>query len=368
MVVAPLDSPAKPPLQRIAALDWARANLFSNWWNTLLTLAAGYVVVAGAASLISWGVANAVWSGSPQACQAAATQGGACWAAVTENMRFIFFGRYDYHEQWRAFVAMIVLCAMLLLSTRRAAWKPWLLPAWGAAIIVIGVLMYGGVFGLRFVSQNDWGGLPLTLMLSAIGLVFAFPLGVVLALGRRSNLPIIRVMCVTYIELIRGVPLITVLFMASVMFPLFLPAGSGAWFENLWRAQVAIILFIGAYLAEVVRGGLQAIPKGQYEAADALGLGYWQKTRLIILPQALKISIPPLVNTFIGAFKDTSLVVFVGLFDLLNSAKNAIKEPMWRVYYVEIYFFVALIYFVFCFLMSKYSQKLEKDLAKGVRR
>ncbi|NNG04830.1 MAG: amino acid ABC transporter permease [Inquilinus sp.] len=219
---------------------------------------------------------------------------------------------------------------------------------------------------ISFVPNTNWGGLPLTLGLSVIGLVVAFPLSLLLALGRRSDMPAVKTICVGFIEIIRGVPLITVLFMASVMFPLFLP--TGITIDKLLRAQVAMIIFSAAYLAEVVRGGLQAIPTGQFEAADSLGLGYWQKMRLIILPQALKISIPPMVNTFIGFFKDTSLVIIIGLFDLLGTAKAALTDPAWRGFYKEAYLFVALLYFSFCFFMSRYSQYLEKKLNTGHRR
>jgi general L-amino acid transport system permease protein len=233
----------------------------------------------------------------------------------------------------------------------------WLL---GLAISL--ALMRGGVFGLVPVGTDLWNGLPLTLFLAVVGLAGAFPLAILLALGRRSTFPLIRVISITYIELIRGVPLITVLFMASVMLPLFLPAGVNI--DNFLRALIALMLFYAAYLAEVMRGGLQAIPHGQDEAADALGLGYWKKMRLIILPQALTIAIPPLVNTFIAAFKDTTLVTIVGLFDLLATAGNAITDPAWRGFYVEAYVFVAAIYFVFCFFMSRYSRYLERSLQR----
>jgi general L-amino acid transport system permease protein len=216
------------------------------------------------------------------------------------------------------------------------------------------------------VNQERWGGLPITLILSTFGLAFAFPLAILVALGRRSSLPAVKIICVLYVELIRGVPLISLLFMASVVFPLFLPEGLNI--DKLLRAQVAVILFTGAYLAEVVRGGLQALPRGQYEAAEALGLSYWQKTGLIILPQALRLVIPPLVNTFIGFFKDTSLVLIIGIYDLTNAAKTAIIEPAWVGFGPEIYLFVGLIYLIFCFAMSKYSQGLEADLGRHRRR
>jgi general L-amino acid transport system permease protein len=223
------------------------------------------------------------------------------------------------------------------------------------------------VLGMTYVPQDSWGGLPITLILSTFGLALSFPLAVLVALGRRSTqLPAVKALCVLYVELIRGVPLITLLFMASVMFPLFMPEGFNP--DKLLRAQVAIILFAAAYLAEVVRGGLQALPKGQYEAADALGLSYWKKTGLIILPQALRLVIPPLVNTFIGFFKDTSLVLIIGIFDLLQSGKVAITDPVWQAYSTELYLVLAAIYFAFCYVMARYSRGLEQEFSRSVRR
>ena len=255
----------------------------------------------------------------------------------------------------------MLFIALFFLSTRRALWRRELAYLWIGALALISVLMWGGVFGLSFVSQDRWGGLPVTLILATFGLAFGFPLGILVALGRRSKLPAIRSLSVLYVELIRGVPLVSLLFMASVMFPLFMPSGFNI--DKLLRAQVAIILFAGAYLAEVIRGGLQAVPRGQYEAADALGLSYWRKHRLVVLPQAIRHVIPPLVNTFIAFFKDTSLVLIIGIFDLLTTAKTAIIDPAWQQFSVEVYIFVAAIYFVFCFAMSRYSRGLEADAA-----
>ncbi|MCW5772959.1 MAG: amino acid ABC transporter permease [Rhodospirillaceae bacterium] len=218
--------------------------------------------------------------------------------------------------------------------------------------------------GLGYIPTSQWGGLPLTLLLSIVGIVASFPLAILLALGRRSTMPVIRNFCIAYIELIRGVPLVSLLFVASFLLPLFLP--SGVSINDLLRAQVAIIMFSAAYLAEVIRGGLQAIPRGQYEAADALGLGYWQKMGKIVLPQAITLVIPPIVNTFIGLFKDTSLVSIVSLTDLLLATKDiAIADVEWRRYYAEGYTFAALIYFIFCFFMSQYSQYLERQFETG---
>ena len=276
---------------------------------------------------------------------------------IHEKYRLILFGRYPYEQQWRPLLGILVLAAVIGVSCNRNFWKPWLADAWIVGLVVWFVLMWGGVFGLPFVPNNLWGGLPLTLILTVIGLAVAFPVSILLALGRRSHMPVIRVISVGYIELIRGVPLISLLFMASFMLPLFLPTGASI--DEVLRAQVAIIMFSAAYLAEAIRGGLQAIPNGQYEAAHALGLTYWQTQRKIILPQAIKIAIPSIVNIFLGLFKDTSLVAIVSLTDLLLSMRQAIADPLWRRFFVEGYIFIALIYFCVCFFMSKYSQYLE---------
>jgi general L-amino acid transport system permease protein len=217
-----------------------------------------------------------------------------------------------------------------------------------------------------YVETGLWGGLAVTMILATYGLAVAFPYGILLALGRRSNLPLIRGLCIGFIELIRGVPLISLLIMASVMLPLFLPTGSNI--DKFLRAQVAVILFAGAYIAEIVRGGLQSLPKGQFEAADAMGLNYVQKTAFIVLPQALRVVIPPLINTFIGFFKDTSLVLIIGIFDFLSTANQALVDPLWTGYPGEVYLFAAAVYFCFCYSMSRYSKYLERELNKGTQR
>ena len=276
------------------------------------------------------------------------------------------FGTYPFDEQWRPLAATLILVAVIACSGMRRFWNGKLALIWTAGLSAVALLMWGGVFGLTYVENSRWGGLPLTLILATFGIAFAFPIGVLLALGRRSKMPAIKALCVVYIELIRGVPLISLLFMSSVMLPLFLPEGFSI--DKLLRAQIAIIMFAAAYIAETVRGGLQAIPKGQYEGADSLGLNYWQQMRKIILPQALKIVIPPLVGIFISLFKDTSLVVIIGIFDLTLAAKAALSDAAWRGFGVEAYLFISLIYFVFCFSMSKYSQALEKRLATDHKR
>lgn len=358
-----------PPRSQRGVVGWMRENLFSSWLNTAVTLLLAYFLVRWITGFVDWAFVNAIWSvpGNNTAACREARGIGACWALINEKHRFILFGTYTYDEQWRPLLACVLFIALYVVSAMKRFWNRWLMAIWAGGLTAIGVLMWGGVLGLAYVSQERWGGLPITLILSTFGIVGAFPLAILLALGRRSTgMPAIKALCVVFIELIRGVPLISILFMASVMFPLFLPDGLNI--DKLLRAQVAIILFAAAYLAEVIRGGLQAIPKGQGEAADALGLSYWNKTLFIILPQALRIVIPPMVNTFIGMFKDTSLVLIIGIYDILNAAKTSIIEPAWQGFGVEAYIAVATLYFFFCFAMSKYSQKLEVDLNRGMRR
>jgi general L-amino acid transport system permease protein len=340
-------------------IGWLRANLFQSIPSTVISLLLIFLLGKACVSLVQWGYWNAIWTlpgNQTSACRAIRGL-GACWAVIPEKYRFILFGTYPFNQQWRPALAILTFIALFLLSSRRSWWRKELVLVWVAALVVIGLLMWGGIFGLPYVSQDRWGGLPVTLILATFGLALGFPLGIIVALGRRSKLPAIRSLCVLYVELIRGVPLISLLFMASVMFPLFMPDGVNI--DKLLRAQVAFVLYAGAYLAEVIRGGLQAVPAGQHEAADALGLSYWKKNGLIILPQAIGHVIPPLVNTFIAFFKDTSLVLIIGIFDLLTTAKTAIIDPAWQSFSVEVYVFVGLIYFAFCFAMSRYSRRLE---------
>src|SRR5882724_2298989 len=338
---------------------WLRANLFGSIPSTIVSLLLIALLGKAFVSLVQWGYWNAVFTvpGDQTAACRAIRGLGACWAVIPEKYRFILFGTYPFDQQWRPALSVLTFIALFLVSSRRSCWRKELMLAWVAALVVIGLLMWGGILGLSFVPQDRWAGLPVTLILATFGLAFGFPLGIVVALGRRSRLPAIRSLCVLYVELVRGVPLISLLFMASVMFPLFMPDGFNV--DKLLRAQIAIVLYAGAYLAEVIRGGLQAVARGQHEAADALGLSYWQKNRLIVLPQAIRHVIPPLVNTFIAFFKDTSLVLIIGIFDLLTTAKTAIIDPAWQSFGIEVYLFVGLIYFAFCFAMSRYSRRLE---------
>ena len=368
----------RPPVASMGAVGWARQNLFGSWISAAVTLALLYVVVRVAASFVDWAFVRAVWS-VPQlpdgpdtsVCRAladpAAPVPGACWAILPEKWRLMAFGVYPYAEQWRPGVCVALFLVLYGLTAYRKLWRKELAYVWIGFIVAILMLMWGGFAGMTYVSQEQWGGLPITLLLATVGLAVAFPLSILVALGRRSTgLPAVKMLCVGYVELIRGVPLVTVLFMASFMFPLVMPTGLNP--DKLLRAQVAVILFAGAYLAEVIRGGLQALPKGQAEAADALGLSYWRKTTLITLPQALRLVIPPLVNTFIGFFKDTSLVLIIGIFDFLNTAKLAYTEQRWQAFSTEIYLVAALVYFAFCYTMARYSRGLEASYRSATSR
>ena len=412
-----------PPIVDTGAIGWMRKNLFSSWGNgittVVLVVAVGWIL----SNFLHWAVFTATFDAKGGAeCRGH----GACWALIREKYRYIFFGSFPYEQHWRPLFAVITMLAMLVLSSDRRMWNKRLIAIWGIGSFVTFLLMFGqihislglilfvalavgglgmilrgavatpgelngwrvlaaiGALGLvgritgviptwslaiapfSYVETGLWGGIPVTIILATYGLVFAFPFGILLALGRRSNLPLIKGLCVGFIELIRGVPLISLLIMASVMLPLFLP--SGMTIDKFLRAQVAVILFAGAYIAEIVRGGLQSLPKGQFEAADAMGLNYVQKTAFIILPQALRVVIPPLINTFIGFFKDTSLVLIIGIFDFLNTANQALVDPNWAGFPGEVYLFAAFVYFCFCYSMSRYSKHLEIELNKGTRR
>jgi len=336
-------------------MKWLRASLFSDPLTSAVTLVLVVLLWKILPPFIDWAFIDAVWRPDARACHEAS---GACWGFIAEKHRFILFGTYPFEQHWRPAAATVLLVFLWGFSFVRAFWRWWLALVWLAGLTSIGVLMWGGVLGLPHVESGRWGGLILTLLLASFGIALAFPLSILLALGRRSDLPVIRALCVGYIELIRGVPLISVLFMASVMLPLFLP--SGVTMDKLLRAQLALILFAAAYFAEVVRGGLQAIPNTQYEAATAMGLGYWGQMRFVVLPQALRIAVPPLVNTCIGFFKDTSLVLIIGLFDLLTTIKVSLTDPRWAGFGVEAYLFAAAVYFVFCLAMSLYSRRLEQ--------
>jgi general L-amino acid transport system permease protein len=354
-----------PPVPVGGALQWLKLNLFDGWRNITATLVVIGLLAWLLPPMLQWGLINAVFAPDNAACRAA-QEHGACWGVIAEKYRLILFGRYPYEEQWRPLLACVLMIGLIGVSCYRKFWHLWLLALWVVVLAAFFTLMYGGVLAMSPVETSRWGGFPLTIMLSTLSLTMAFPLSILVALGRQSRMPGIRTICILYVELIRGVPLISVLFMASFMFPLFMPQGTTI--DVLVRVLVGMTLFTAAYLAEVVRGGLQALPKGQVEAAQSLGLNYWQTTGKIVLPQALRLVVPAIMNTFIGAFKDTSLVTIVSLYDLTGALQLALGDADWRKFFLEGQLFVALIYFVFCFAMSRYSRWVERHLNTGTRR
>ena len=419
-----------PPASTSGVVGWMRENLFSSISNTILTLIGIYLIYLVVPGIVDWAIVKAVWSGtSGDDCRAEkiGREVGACWAFVDAKFSQFIYGRYPEPERWRVdiayFVGAAALVPMLIPSVPGKAlnaifllavypvmtfilltggnfdftWGEWVMLAvfLGALLgLVIAMSMVGIIdfkagfsiwvifaiglvafsvaiaidFGLPSVETPLWGGLLVTLVVAITGIVASLPLGVLLALGRRSDMPVVRLFCVGFIEFWRGVPLITVLFMTSVMLPLFLPEDVN--FDKLLRALIGVALFSSAYMAEVVRGGLQAIPKGQYEGAMALGLSYWKMMGLIVLPQALKLVIPGIVNTFIGLFKDTTLVLIIGLFDLLGIIQLNFTDAKWITPATSHtgYAFAAFVFWVFCFAMSRYSIFMEERLHTGHKR
>lgn len=356
--------PARPPASAAGWPHRLRKLFFGSPVSSLATVILTAVSVLFGWRLLQWGVLHAVFStgGDPGPCRVPGA--GACWAIVGEKLRLVLFGIYPYDEQWRAAAAMVVLVAMYGMSVLPRMWNWRLAAAWLLALGAFSVLMWGGVFGLPFVPDDRWGGLPVTLILATLGLAAGFPLAVLLALLRNSRRNgIARSLAVAYIELARSVPLLAVLFLASVMIPLFLP--QGVEISKLFRVFVAFALFTAAYLAEVIRGGLQAIPKGQFEAAAALGLTPFATITQVVLPQALTIVLPAIVNVFIAFFKATSIVVVVGIFDLMTAGNRAAADSQWQGFGTEIYLFVAAVYFTFCYAMSWYSARLHAALGAG---
>ncbi len=357
---------------------WLRVNLFATPVDSVLTIFGLLLLGWFLPSVIQWLFINAAWTGSGrEACLTVAQGGtqpegwsGACWAFVQAKYQQFIYGRYPFAERWRvdvtALLFVVLLVPLLIPKAPHKVLNAVLL--FIVLPIVAYFLLLGGHFGLPHVETALWGGLLVTLVLSFVGIAVSLPLGVILALGRRSHLPVIRTLSIIFIETVRGVPLVTVLFMASVMLPLFLPPGVS--FDKLMRALIGVALFASAYMAEVVRGGLQAIPRGQYEGGDALGLSYWQKTGLIVLPQALKLSIPGIVNTFIGLFKDTSLVYIIGMFDLLGIVRQNFSDANWASPQTPAtgLVFAGFIFWIFCFAMSRYSIFMERRLDTGHKR
>ncbi len=419
-----------PPNLARGPIAWVRENLFSGPFNTLLTLVVFYLLYISVPPIVKFLFIDAVWSGADRAaCRAdmGGRESGACWAFVREKINYFTYGSYTVSERWRVDVFFVLLALgvgwlLWLRAPRRdlgAVYFFWLFPvasyilltggnadfsgSFWVGFLVFGTLLIaafasvaailktsvraalivgGGIvavigitlaamdmdFGLQHVPTSLWGGILVTLLVATVGIVVSLPFGILLALGRRSKLPIVRMASVIYIEFVRGVPLITVLIMANTMLPLFLPGDMTV--DRLLRPLIGTALFSSAYMAEVVRGGLQAMPKGQYEGAMSLGLNYPQMMILIILPQALRIVIPGIVNTFIGLFKDTSLVAIVGIFDVVKTIEASRIDPNWAAPTIGMtgYAFAALFYFIFCFGMSRYSLGVERRLAAGQKR
>ncbi len=355
---------AAPPAAHAGPLDWIRRNLFPDWRQGLLTLVVLWALVQVVPALASWFIVNATWRGDRADCVAA---GGACWAFVGARWGQFVYGFYPLEERWRVNVAVVLLVVSVVWLLIPALPRKRLVLGFALLVypIVAYFLLYGGVLGLPVVETARWGGFMLTLVVAITGMIGSLPLGILLALGRRSNMPAIRIFCVAFIELFRAVPLITVLFMASVMLPLFLP--SGFTLDKLLRALLGVAIFNGALMAEVVRGGLQAIPRGQYEAATASGMGYWRMMTFVVLPQALRLVIPGIVNTYVAIIKDTTLVLIIGLFDLLGIVQAGIADSSWLSASVTKtgYVFAGMGFWILCFGLSRYSMYLERRLATG---
>ena len=367
-------APMPPPSLVRGPVAWVRENLLSSPLNIALTLISIYLVYLIFPPVLKFLVIDAVWSGSNRdACRAetAGHEVGACWAFGRQRFAYFVYGSYPVQERWRvdiwfALLALGVVWMLWLGAPRRGLGAVYFFILFPIAsfVLLVGVPW----LGLDPVPTSLWGGMLVTFVISIVGIVFSLPLGVLLALGRRSRLPIIRFLSIVFIEFVRGVPLITVLFMANTMLPLFLPEGMSV--DRLLRPLIGVSIFAAAYMAEVVRGGLQAMPKGQYEGAMSLGLGYWKMMGLIVLPQALRIVIPGIVNTFIGLFKDTTLVTIVGIFDFIRTVETSRIDPVWAAPTISFtgYAFAAMFYFVFCYGMSRYSLMVERRLAAGQKR
>jgi general L-amino acid transport system permease protein len=413
----------EPPSTSVGVLGWGRENLFSGWLNTVLTLLSLAFIVYVLAGLLPWLLQSVWYADSLRECREIATgtwgesHGHACWAVVRERWLQLMFGFYPSELYWRpilAFVLLLVALApvlfpgmprgLLVVSAIYPFAMPWLM--WGGTIwtpllvaagfailyfgtklleprigglgaiiaaVVAAVLWWLVVVGplsselarflplaLETVESRNFGGFMLSILIGVVAIGCSLPIGIVLALGRRSDLLIVKALCVGFIEFIRGVPLITLLFVASTLLNIFMPPGTN--FDIILRVMIMVTLFASAYMAEVIRGGLAALPKGQYEGADSLGLDYWQAQRLIIMPQALKISIPGIVSTFIGVFKDTTLVSIIGLLDPIGLSNAIRADQAWNGIYWELFAFIAFLFFIFCFSMSRYSMYLERRL------
>lgn len=355
-----------PPVRTTGPIGWARINLFSSPFNIVLTLVAVYVLMSIIPPVVEWALVKSVWTAENRVeCWAKmeVPEGAACWAFVKSRLQLFIYGFYPHAERWRVQLSFVLLIFAILpvLYDKLPGRRHWF---WYVVAFpfIAGWLLVGG-FGLTPVDTDQFGGIMLAVVIGVTGISFSLPIGILLALGRQSDMPVLRLLCVLFIEFIRGVPLIVLLFVASTMLNYFMPPGTS--FALLMRVLIMVTIFSAAYIAEVVRGGLQGIPIGQHEAADALGLTYWKAHRLIILPQALKISIPGIVNTFIGLFKDTTLVLIIGMLDPLGIGRAALADAEWAGLAREVYLFVAIFFFICCFSMSRYSLYLERKLHTG---
>ncbi len=355
------DLPA--PSRTEGPIFWAQKNLFSSPLNVILTILGVWLLWSTVLPFLEWAILDAAFIGeSRKDCEAVAD--GACWAFIQNRFQLFVYGFYPAAERWRVNLSFVLLLVTLfyVLYDKAPFRKYGLIYACAFPFIAAWLLVGDGV-ALTNVTTDQFGGIMLTFVIGFTGISFSLPLGVLLALGRFSQLPIVKILCIAFIECIRGVPLITILFVASTMLNYFLPPGTQ--FDLLFRVLIMVTLFSSAFIAEVVRGGLQAIPRGQFEAANSLGLGYWKTMWLIILPQALKISIPGIVNSFIALYKDTTLVLIIGMLDPLGIGRASLADIKWGGLSVEVYVFVAIFFFICCFGMSRYSLDLEKKLHTG---
>ena len=355
-----------PPRRTVGAIGWVYKNLLSSPLNIALTLVGVYFLASIIPPMVEWVILDAIWTAESRVeCWAKmeVPEEAACWAFIKGRLNLFIYGFYPVAERWRVNVSFVLLVFAILpvLYDKLPQRKHWF---WYVAAFpfLTGWLLVGG-FGLTPVETDQFGGFLLTLVIGVTGISFSLPIGIALALGRTSDLPAVRILCVLFIEFIRGVPLIALLFVASTMLNYFLPPGTT--FDLLMRVLIMVTLFSAAYIAEVVRGGLQGISTGQVEAADSLGLSYWKAQRLIILPQALKISIPGIVNTFIGLYKDTTLVLIIGMLDPLGIGRASLADAEWAGLAREVYLFIAIFFFLCCFGMSRYSLYLERKLHTG---
>lgn len=351
-------APPAPPLARSRL--WK--GLFGTPLNAVITIALGLIVAALAPGVIRWAVIDAAFlPAQPSSCREVQ---GACWSFVIAKHSQVLFGIYPNDERWRPALVCVVLLSLLAYSIRPSSWRPHLAWLWAGTMAGVLALMRGGVPGVPYVSTSMWGGLPVTLILTVIAIGLGFFFAIFLALARRSHLPVVRIASIIFIEGTRALPLLSILFIASIMLPLLVPEALLP--DKFFRALIALLLFSSAYIAEVIRGGLQGIPRGQIEAAHALGLSYWQTQRMIVLPQAIAMVIPSLTNTIIIMIKNTSLVLVVGLFDLISSGKAALADPAWNSPAVETYIFISAIYFALCFSFARFADRLERRNKVGV--